>query len=176
MYFIIAGNASFVKEISLLYPGADWGGESAAIRDILQKSFNQKAQYGLMAKSRVLLRFLFVESSDIIKPSNPKRKRENCMRTITAAAITDTVARLCVQANTRLPDDIVAALVSSLLTMTTGRVPCLTWPGMTGRSAIQISMYLTDGTMGVLVEFAVFFMFFASFQFEIWKQKTTVYR
>ena len=32
------------------------------------------------------------------------------MRTITAAAITDTVARLCVQANTRLPDDIVAAL------------------------------------------------------------------
>ena len=110
MYFIIAGNASFVKEISLLYPGADWGGESAAIRDILQKSFNQKAQYGLMAKSRVLLRFLFVESSDIIKPSNPKRKRENCMRTITAAAITDTVARLCVQANTRLPDDIVAAL------------------------------------------------------------------
>ena len=110
MYFIIAGNASFVKEISLLYPGADWGGEPAAIRDILQKSFNQKAQYGLMAKSRVLLRFLFVESSDIIKPSNPKRKRENCMRTITAAAITDTVARLCIQANTRLPDDIVAAL------------------------------------------------------------------
>ena len=98
------------------------------------------------------------------------------MRTITAAAITDTVARLCIQANTRLPDDIVAALVSSLLTMTTGRVPCLTWPGMTGRSAIQISMYLTDGTMGVLVEFAVFFMFFASFQFEIWKQKTTVHR
>ena len=91
-------------------------------------------------------------------------------------ANTDTVARLCVQANTHLPDDIVAALVSSLLTMTTGRVPCLTWPGMTGRSAIQISMYLTDGTMGVLVEFAVFFMFFASFQFEIWKQKTTVYR
>ena len=110
MYFIIAGNASFVKEISLLYPGADWGGEPAAIRDILQKSFNQKAQYGLMAKSRVLLRFLFVEFSDIIKPSNPKRKRENCMRTITAAAITDTVARLCVQANTHLPDDIVAAL------------------------------------------------------------------
>ena len=32
------------------------------------------------------------------------------MRTITAAAITDTVARLCIQANTRLPDDIVAAL------------------------------------------------------------------
>ena len=32
------------------------------------------------------------------------------MRIITAAAITDTVARLCVQANTRLPDDIVAAL------------------------------------------------------------------
>ena len=32
------------------------------------------------------------------------------MRTITAAAITDTVARLCVQANTHLPDDIVAAL------------------------------------------------------------------
>ena len=110
MHFIIAGNASFVKEISLLHPGADWGGEPAAIRDILQKSFNPKAQHGLMAKSRVLLRFLFVESSDIIKPSNPKRKRENCMRTITAAAITDTVARLCIQANTRLPDDIVAAL------------------------------------------------------------------
>ena len=110
MHFIIAGNASFVKEISLLYPGADWGGEPAAIRDILQKSFNPKAQHGLMAKSRVLLRFLFVESSDIIKPSNPKRKRENCMRTITAAAITDTVARLCIQANTHLPDDIVAAL------------------------------------------------------------------
>ena len=110
MHFIIAGNASFVKEISLLHPGADWGGEPAAIRDILQKSFNPKAQYGLMAKSRVLLRFLFVESSDIIKPSNPKRKRENCMRTITAAAITDTVARLCIQANTHLPDDIVAAL------------------------------------------------------------------
>lgn len=50
MYFIIAGNASFVKEISLLYPGADWGGEPAAIRDILQKSFNPKAQHGLMAK------------------------------------------------------------------------------------------------------------------------------
>ena len=110
MHFIIAGNASFVKEISLLHPGADWGGEPAAIRDILQKSFNPKAQHGLMAKSRVLLRFLFVESSDIIKPSNPKRKRENCMRTITAAAITDTVARLCIQANTHLPEDIVAAL------------------------------------------------------------------
>ena len=32
------------------------------------------------------------------------------MRTITAAAITDTVARLCIQANTHLPEDIVAAL------------------------------------------------------------------
>ncbi len=42
MYFIIAGNASFVKEISLLHPGADWGGEPAAIRDILQKVSTQK--------------------------------------------------------------------------------------------------------------------------------------
>lgn len=32
------------------------------------------------------------------------------MRTIQAAAISDAVARLCIQANTRLPDDIVAAL------------------------------------------------------------------
>ena len=32
------------------------------------------------------------------------------MRTITAAALTDTVARLCIQANTKLPKDIVAAL------------------------------------------------------------------
>ena len=32
------------------------------------------------------------------------------MRTITAAAITDTVARLCIQANTHLPEDIVAVL------------------------------------------------------------------
>ncbi len=32
------------------------------------------------------------------------------MRTISAAAITDTVARLCVRANTRLPDDVAAAL------------------------------------------------------------------
>ena len=32
------------------------------------------------------------------------------MRTISAAAVTDTVARLCIQANTKLPDDIVAAL------------------------------------------------------------------
>ena len=32
------------------------------------------------------------------------------MRTISAAAITDVVARLCVQANTKLPDDIAAAL------------------------------------------------------------------
>ena len=32
------------------------------------------------------------------------------MRTITAAAITDTAARLCIQANTHLPEDIVAAL------------------------------------------------------------------
>ena len=32
------------------------------------------------------------------------------MRTITAAAITDTVAKLCIQANTKLPADIVAAL------------------------------------------------------------------
>ena len=32
------------------------------------------------------------------------------MRTITAAAIMDTVARLCIQANTHLPEDIVAAL------------------------------------------------------------------
>ena len=35
------------------------------------------------------------------------------MRTIHAAAITDAVARLCIQANTRLPDDIVAALDKS---------------------------------------------------------------
>lgn len=32
------------------------------------------------------------------------------MRTISAAAVTDAVARLCIQANTQLPDDIVAAL------------------------------------------------------------------
>ncbi len=32
------------------------------------------------------------------------------MRTISAAAITETVARLCIQANTKLPDDITAAL------------------------------------------------------------------
>ena len=32
------------------------------------------------------------------------------MRTIRAAAITETVAKLCIQANTRLPGDIVAAL------------------------------------------------------------------
>ena len=32
------------------------------------------------------------------------------MRTISAAAITDAVAQLCIQANTHLPDDIVAAL------------------------------------------------------------------
>lgn len=32
------------------------------------------------------------------------------MRTISAAAITDLVAKLCIQANTKLPDDIVAAL------------------------------------------------------------------
>ena len=32
------------------------------------------------------------------------------MRTITAAAITETVAQLCIQANTKLPEDIVAAL------------------------------------------------------------------
>lgn len=32
------------------------------------------------------------------------------MRTIQAAAISDAVARLCIQANTKLPDDIVAAL------------------------------------------------------------------
>jgi fumarate hydratase subunit alpha len=32
------------------------------------------------------------------------------MRTISAAAITDAVARLCIQANTQLPDDIVSAL------------------------------------------------------------------
>ena len=32
------------------------------------------------------------------------------MRTIQAAAVTDAVARLCIQANTRLPADIAAAL------------------------------------------------------------------
>ena len=32
------------------------------------------------------------------------------MRTIQAAALTDTVAKLCIQANTHLPEDIVAAL------------------------------------------------------------------
>jgi len=32
------------------------------------------------------------------------------MRTITAAAVTETVAQLCIKANTRLPEDIVAAL------------------------------------------------------------------
>ena len=32
------------------------------------------------------------------------------MRTIQAAAITETVAKLCIQANTHLPGDIVAAL------------------------------------------------------------------
>lgn len=32
------------------------------------------------------------------------------MRTISAAVLTDTVARLCIQANTRLPDDVIAAL------------------------------------------------------------------
>ena len=35
------------------------------------------------------------------------------MRTISAAAITETVARLCIQANTQLPPDIVAALDDS---------------------------------------------------------------
>ena len=35
------------------------------------------------------------------------------MRTISAAAITETVARLCIQANTQLPDDIVHALNES---------------------------------------------------------------
>ena len=32
------------------------------------------------------------------------------MRTITAQQITDTVARLCIQANTRLPQDVTDAL------------------------------------------------------------------
>ena len=32
------------------------------------------------------------------------------MRTIQAAALTDAVAKLCIQANTHLPEDIVAAL------------------------------------------------------------------
>jgi fumarate hydratase subunit alpha len=35
------------------------------------------------------------------------------MKIISAAAITEVVARLCVQANTRLPDDVAAALVKS---------------------------------------------------------------
>ena len=35
------------------------------------------------------------------------------MRTITASAITDTVARLCVQANLKLPEDVSAALARS---------------------------------------------------------------
>ena len=32
------------------------------------------------------------------------------MRTISAQSITDTVARLCIEANTRLPQDVEAAL------------------------------------------------------------------
>ena len=32
------------------------------------------------------------------------------MRTIQAAALTDAVAKLCIQANTHLPEDIVGAL------------------------------------------------------------------
>ena len=32
------------------------------------------------------------------------------MRTISAAAVTDAVAKLCIQANTHLPPDIVSAL------------------------------------------------------------------
>ena len=40
----------------------------------------------------------------------PALRGEITMRTITAAAITDAVARLCIQANTQLPPDIVAAL------------------------------------------------------------------
>ena len=35
------------------------------------------------------------------------------MRTVTASAITDTVARLCIQANLKLPDDVSAALARS---------------------------------------------------------------
>ena len=35
------------------------------------------------------------------------------MRTISSAAVTDAVARLCVRANTQLPPDIVAALARS---------------------------------------------------------------
>ena len=34
------------------------------------------------------------------------------MRTISASQITDTVARLCVQANTELPPDVAAALAA----------------------------------------------------------------
>ena len=35
------------------------------------------------------------------------------MRTISAQAITDTVARLCIEANTRLPKDVEAALAKA---------------------------------------------------------------
>ena len=37
------------------------------------------------------------------------------MRTISAQEITDTVARLCIEANTRLPQDVQAALDLSLI-------------------------------------------------------------
>ena len=39
-----------------------------------------------------------------------EQKEGMSMRTIQAAALTDAVAKLCIQANTRLPQDIVAAL------------------------------------------------------------------
>ena len=39
-----------------------------------------------------------------------KEKEGVSMRTIQAAAITEMVAKLCIQANTHLPADIVAAL------------------------------------------------------------------
>ena len=46
----------------------------------------------------------------LIQWNKPKEKEGVSMRTIQVAAITETVAKLCIQANTHLPGDIVAAL------------------------------------------------------------------
>ena len=42
MHFIIAGNASFVKEISLLHPGADWAANRLRFVIFCKKVSTQK--------------------------------------------------------------------------------------------------------------------------------------
>ena len=66
------------------------------------------------------------------------------MRTISAQSITDTVARLCIKANTQLPQDVQAALENFTFANLVNRENCLTGESFVSHNIMDYAISHSD--------------------------------